>query len=82
MEQLFQGYFFTFLLEFKEFSFYFSKATRSFLKLNWKLLTLLVFLLQSLGRLLFVGPVLYKWHSPNKLTLVERSTIMNFPRIY
>lgn len=82
MEQMFHGYCFTFFSEFKEFSFYFSKAVKSFLKLNWSLLSLLMFLLKSFGHLFFAGPNLYKRHSPTKSTLVERNVFMHFPRNY
>lgn len=82
MEQTFQQNFFAFFLEFKLFGFYFKKAVTSFLKVNFELLCLLVFLLKSLGHLLFVGPSLYKRHSPTHSTIVERSPMGNFHRLF
>lgn len=79
MEQMFQRNFFAFFLEFKQFGFHFSKATTSFLKLNFELLCLLVFLLRCLGHLLFEGPSLNKRHSPTRSTPVEKNAPVCFP---
>ena len=82
MEHTFQRNFFAFFSEIKLFNFYFQKATTSFLKLNYELACLLVFLLKCLWHLVFEGPSLIKWHSPNHYTHVERSTPANFPRSF
>jgi hypothetical protein len=80
MEQMFRRHHYAFFLEFKQFSFHFTKATTSFLKLSWEILRLTVFLLRSLGHLFFVGPSLYLWHSPTQSCPVERNTPVYFPR--
>ena len=82
MEQMFQRNCFVFFSEFRQFSFYFQKTTTSFLKLNWMLVRSCVFLLRSLGHLFFVGPSLYKWHSPYRKVRVEKTLHINQPRLF
>lgn len=82
MEQTFQRNFFALFLEFKQFSFFFTKTLKSFCKLNYELLCLLGFLINCLWHLFFEGPTLYKWHSPNHKTQVERSTPASFPKSF
>lgn len=80
MEQMFHRHLFAFFLEFKQFGFYFSKAVTSFAKLSWDLLRLSVFLLQSMAHILFVGPSMIKWYSPNQMSPVDRNSFEHFPR--
>lgn len=82
MEHLFRRHNYALFSEFKEFSFYFAKATTSFAKLSWSLTCLTVFCIRSLGHLLFVGPSLYKRHSPYESTIVEKSAPLHFPKSF
>ncbi len=82
MEQMFHRHSYAFFLEFKMFGFYFAKTITSFLKMTFELMRLLVIILRSIWHLLFEGPSLIKWHSPNHYTHVERSTPANFPRMF
>jgi hypothetical protein len=79
MEHVFRRHNYAFFLEFKHFSFHFAKTITSFLKLSFETSRLLVFLLKSLIHLLFVGPSLVKWHSPNHKTSVERNIHATYP---
>ena len=80
MEQLFQSNRFAFFLEFKEFSYHFLRTSKSFAKLLWELSRLSVFILRSLGHLLFAAPSLYKWHSPTQTEMISRWTPVHPPR--
>lgn len=79
MEHAFRWHRFAFFLEFKHFSFHLAKTVTSFLKLSFEVSRLLVFLLKSLIHLLFVGPSLVKWHSPNHKVSVERNIQASYP---
>ena len=79
MEHAFRWHHYAFFLEFKHFSFHFAKTITSFLKLIFEVTRLTVILLKSLVHLLFVGPTLVKWHSPNHRVEVERSTQVSYP---
>lgn len=80
MEQMFHRHLFAFFLEFKQFSFYFSKAVTSFLKLSWDIVRLGVFVTRSLSHIVFVGPSLVIRHSPTQVIPVERNSFEHFPR--
>jgi len=79
MEQMFRWHSHAFFLEFREFSFHFLKAIKSFLKIVFELSRLFVVLLRSLAHLFFEGPSLSKWHSPNHKVQVEKFAPMQFP---
>lgn len=82
MEQTFQRNLFSFFLEFKQFSLFFTKTIKSFLKLSFELICLIGVLINYLWHLFFVGPSLYKWHSPYQKSQVERCSPANFPKSF